>query len=410
MKDQGSQPECNRCRDVEERSDIPHVVKLCEGCGRELRIVRVGKHGKGVEVQDGERFVIPASWLSFAANPLKGRGRLYRPGLRWFAELIFLEDLYRKESTYEESARALEDQMDVLVNSSPLVSPLDVNNPDHAEQIAHILASNRNTAEFWALLTGMFLAGAREARTAGEAGRASWMTACAERSRAMLVFVQHLEEVVWMGHSARRVIDALGTWDANRSERSEQFWQLTFNEHPYVLSQVFAVPVIFLEERAYVGGMKVDRRDAKFVDYLFSAESSREAILVEIKTPMTRLLGREYRGGVFAPSAEITGAVAQVLSQRAALIENFRDVVPEHVILQLFSPQCVVIAGNAGAELADRERRRSFELYRSSLDVQIVTYDELFRKLEILASLFSLERATPAKSEPVEQSTKRNGG
>ena len=38
-------------------------------------------------------------------------------------------------------------------------------------------------------------------------------------------------------------------------------------------------------------------------------------------------------------------------------------------------------------------KRKSFELYRTNLrNIEIVTYDELFRKMETLATLFNLIR------------------
>lgn len=90
-----------------------------------------------------------------------------------------------------------------------------------------------------------------------------------------------------MGHSAKRIIDALRIWDVQKQNSDEEYWQKTLNEKSYVISQVFAVPMIFIKEKAYVGGMNLDRKNAKFVDYLFSIESSKEAILVEIKAPAT---------------------------------------------------------------------------------------------------------------------------
>lgn len=46
-------------------------------------------------------------------------------------------------------------------------------------------------------------------------------------------------------------------------------------------------------------------------------------------------------------------------------------------------PSCVVLIGNYGAELDSSAKRRSFELYRSSLSgVSVVTYDELFDRLK----------------------------
>ena len=165
-----------------------------------------------------------------------------------------------------------------------------------------------------------------------------------------------------------------------------------------MLSQIFAVPLVFIKDKAYVGGMRMDRSEARFVDYVFSAESSREAILIEIKTPTTRLTGSEYRGN-FPPSHDLAGSVAQVLNYRYELVQNLRTLTTP-VQLNAFNPKCAVIVGNAESELNDETARRSFELYRASLkDVEIITYDELFRKVEILAELFSLKKTkTPRNS------------
>lgn len=394
---------CDRCKDIQERTDVPHVVTHCDGCGRELRIVRPGKYGKGLRLEKGDKITIPKDWMRLSVNPLKGRGRFTRAGLGWYAQRIFVDTLPKKEEEYPDEAQRLEDLMDETVAASPLLAErgLDPNREEDVEEIASILSEHPESIEYWAFLTGMFLAMAREARSMGDAAKASWASACAERCHAMVVYREHLHEVVWMGHSARRIIEVLRTWDARRSESAEGFWQETFNTNSYVLSQVFAVPVLFIQDNAYLGGMKLDRRDAKFVDYLFSAESSREAILVEIKTPTTRLLGQEYRRNTFAPSADLAGSVVQVLSYRTELVANLEDLVDGGAELRAFRPKCVLIAGNAGVELDDAHKRKSFELFRGSVDVEIVTYDELFRKVEILAELFSLKRTGESEGEDV---------
>lgn len=153
------------------------------------------------------------------------------------------------------------------------------------------------------------------------------------------------------------------------------------------------MPIVFIEGKAYVGGMRVDRNEARFVDYLYSAESSREAVLVEIKTPETKLLGSKYRG-VFAPSSELAGAIIQVMDYRAELIQNYKDVTrgTKHEI-SIFNPRCVIIAGKGNQQLTSEERRRSFEMFRAGLkDIEVITYDELFRKVEVLGALFGLIR------------------
>jgi hypothetical protein len=387
-------PICDGCRNVQERPDLPHVIRRCQGCGREMRIAAWGKPGKGASVLEGEAFVVPANWLKLSFNPLLSMGSLSRTGLDWFARAVFLEGVLSR-STFEEQMAAVEQGVDLLVDESAYIAPLHNNDPEHGERISDIIAKIPNTAEFWAYYTSFFLAWARDARKSGDATLASWSTACAERCRMMLLYKQYLEEVVWIGHSAKRVIDALNLWEGNRDNGDEQFWQQTFSANSYVLSQVFAVPVVFIQERAYMGGMRIDRQDGKFVDYLFSTESSREAILVEIKTPVGKLVGRGYRKNLYGPSTALAGAVVQVLDYRDKLGRNLDAITQgEPGRLNAFRPRCVLVVGNSKAELVDEAKKRSFELFRSNCGVEIVTYDELFRKVEILAELFDISRAT----------------
>lgn len=386
---------CDLCKDVVERKDVPHTIKTCKGCGRELHVVELGDHGRGIKVEKGDRFTIPSEWLRLSLNPLESKGTFSRYGLQWFAEQIFVRDLFKKESEFETELEAMEQYADTILQNSELISGLDLTNPEHAEPIFAAIKNEKATAEWWAMWTGLFLAASKDALAQGRHNRAMWALACAERCRAMLVYKEHLEEVVWMGHSAKRIVDILAVWDGNRHNADEQFWQLTFNENSYVLSQVFAVPVVFVQEKAYVGGMRMDRTEARFVDYLFSAESSQEAILIEIKTPVTKIIGSKYRGGVFAPSSELSGAVVQLLRYRTELVRNLRTLAEKakHPV-SAFSPKCVLLVGNAAEQLNDADKRDSFEHYRAGLrDVEIVTYDELFRKVEVLAALFNLVKS-----------------
>lgn len=386
---------CDLCRGVVEQANSPHVLRSCAGCGRALRIVEPGDHGKGIRVQKGDRLVIPAGWFKMSANPLTSTGHFSRFGLEWFIKQVFIGDVLKTIGDYDVEAAALEKHVDSILDNSPLIQPLNVNDPEDVPRIAEIVQTKPDSKEFWAFWTGHLLATAREARVSNEMNQAIWATACAERCRLMLVYKDTLEEVVWMGHSAQRIVDVLRIWDANKEQDDEEFWQLTLSEHSYVMSQVFAVPVIFIREKAYVGGMKIDRNDAKFVDYLLSAESSREAILIEIKTPTTKLLGGRYRKGVYAPSRELVGATVQMLAYRAELARNVESLTHgTDLALRAFNPKCVLVVGNAKTQLTNEDKRRSFELFRMSSGVEIVTYDELFRKVEILAELFNLKRTT----------------
>ena len=96
-------------------------------------------------------------------------------------------------------------------------------------------------------------------------------------------------------------------WDANKENGDEGFWQIKLSEHAYAVSQLFSVPVTLIQGKAYVGGMSIEGKDARFLDFIFSGGNANDAILVEIKTPVTKLLGAKYRKNVYRPSAELGG-------------------------------------------------------------------------------------------------------
>jgi hypothetical protein len=184
------------------------------------------------------------------------------------------------------------------------------------------------------------------------------------------------------------VKDALGYWKQNRRIDSEDFWQRSLTDRSYVLGQVFAYPVVVIGSKAYVGGKQVSSRGGKEVDFLLATESTDAVILIEIKTPQTKLLGSVYRDNVFPLSRELASAVAQVLRYRQSLMRRFDSITAEtSQRLTLGEPRCVVIAGDS-AELSNQNMKENFELQRERIQgVTVITYDELFLRLERLVTL-----------------------
>jgi hypothetical protein len=171
---------------------------------------------------------------------------------------------------------------------------------------------------------------------------------------------------------------ALAEWEENSTNSIEAFWQSLLSKHAAVLSQLFAYPVIVIEEKAYVGGRKINRRGGGEVDFLAKAAATDGLLLVEIKTPTTDLLGGAYRDGVRPLSADLNGAVAQVLHYRQTLMTEFNNLSVGSRNLTLGEPPCVVIAGTT-SQLTNGDRRNNFELLRTRMNgVTIVTFDELF--------------------------------
>jgi hypothetical protein len=194
--------------------------------------------------------------------------------------------------------------------------------------------------------------------------------------------------------------------------RAEKAWQELFELNPFILSMVFGYPAAIVEPTAFVGGITLQGSGNKIADFLMKNSGTNNAALVEIKVPQAKLLGEEYRTGVWAPSKELTGAVTQVLDQRQKFTTGIAQIKHNsgNPDLQAYSVDCVIIIGRTPEPGAQAS---SFELYRSQFkDVRIVTFDELLEKLLLLRELLSSDRyeaAQPGDADVEELSTELDG-
>ena len=196
------------------------------------------------------------------------------------------------------------------------------------------------------------------------------------------------------------VKSALMHWKSNQANDDEAFWQRTLGERAFVLSQVFAYPIVIIGEKMYVGGKDITNKRGNVADFLGRIRSTGSVVLIEIKTPQTKLLGSQYRNDVFPLSAELSGAVAQALKYRQNLVSEFHTLMRRESGALLAEPRCLVVAGNTTSQLVTPGMRESFELHRDRLQgVTIVGYDELFDRLESTVSLLE-GTAPPSAQEP----------
>ncbi|MDM5313367.1 Shedu immune nuclease family protein [Peribacillus frigoritolerans] len=181
----------------------------------------------------------------------------------------------------------------------------------------------------------------------------------------------------------------LKVWHDNSDNNDEEFWQRVFTENAWVLSQIFASPMLFFEDKAYVGGKGIGNKGGKVVDFMFQNDLSKDVALIEIKTPSTDLLSGKYRQNIYSIHSDLTGAIVQVLGYKESLQREYttlRDSSDED--FKVFNPMCVVIAG----KMNDLEgiKLQSFEWYRKEMkNVIIITFDELFKKVSLLLDLLS---------------------
>src|SRR5262245_49797347 len=115
---------CEACKYIQDITDLtrPFVVRTCPQCKREMKLRTPGDAGKGIKIEKGDRFVLPKNWLQISANPLKAKGRLYRPGLSWFAEMVFSpSELTDSKNDIRGALQTLIDQLTPQWEKSDLV-------------------------------------------------------------------------------------------------------------------------------------------------------------------------------------------------------------------------------------------------------------------------------------------------
>lgn len=176
--------------------------------------------------------------------------------------------------------------------------------------------------------------------------------------------------------------------EENADNDDEGYWQRTLNANGWAIAQVYAVPIMLIDQQVYVGGKRITNRSGNTADFLYENSITENVVLVEIKTPATPLLGARYRNNVINVSADLTGGHLQIMNARRSLIENFSELMSqEGSYRRPLSPKGLLIVGSTD-QLQEQEQRASFEMFRNNQrDIDIVTFDELRQKIELMIEL-----------------------
>jgi hypothetical protein len=184
-----------------------------------------------------------------------------------------------------------------------------------------------------------------------------------------------------IGQAARiaEIQEALDFWENNKDNAKEEDWQSFFTERPWILAQALAQPVVLMKDKAYVGGKTYKNKEGQVTDYLYKNSLTNNTALVEIKTPVAKLVGGDYRKDTVASlGEELVGGLAQVLMQRNNFIADSHRQRSEagDEVFHVLNPEAVLVVGKA--EGLTGHALETFEVFRGSAEVEIVTFDELF--------------------------------
>lgn len=186
--------------------------------------------------------------------------------------------------------------------------------------------------------------------------------------------------------------------------RDEPHWQRFFSTNQFALQMVFSTPIVVARPQAHVQSPDLSGGGSRISDFLCANAVTRTAVVVEIKTPSTELMAaKPYRGkgaaAAYPPHTKLSGAVAQVQSQMAAVPQDLAWRLHRERDLELdpwHDVRGAVIAGRVST-LADA-RLDSFHCYRAGLaTVTVLCYDEV---LERLKALHKVLKTPPTSAEP----------
>lgn len=198
----------------------------------------------------------------------------------------------------------------------------------------------------------------------------------------------------------------------------EDVWQAFFEKNQWIfgygLSFVFTTGLNDRKLEETIRGSSLFAPGRR-VDAVMRTRAAISALcLVEIKRHDTGLLTEGYRTGLWTPSAELSGGVAQTQEYvRVALREFsehqiFRDPsgAPTGEELIVVQPRSYLVVGQTSQFLTDRgvnvPQYRSFEDYRRNLkQPEILTFDELYDRARFIVE-HSPEKANASPQPPDE--------
>lgn len=188
---------------------------------------------------------------------------------------------------------------------------------------------------------------------------------------------------------------------AEQLHGSEAVWQQFLENNQWIMGGSLSVQFLhaWSKERLEqtVVGSSVKGEGKRSDALLRTAGRVHSLVFVEIKHHRTKLLGELYRPGIWAPSKELSGGVAQVQGtvQRATMSiqERLQEKASDGsdiggAFSYLLRPRSYLIIGNLEQLHGENgglhtDKFQSFELYRRhTQEPEIITFDELLARAE----------------------------
>nr|WP_319514735.1 Shedu immune nuclease family protein [uncultured Cohaesibacter sp.] len=210
------------------------------------------------------------------------------------------------------------------------------------------------------------------------------------------------QDIIALGYRRKQLEKFRSLLDDPDQGSDERIWQKFFEQNKWIFGYGLSfISVDSLEDRKLeqlVSGFDLAGKGKRADAVLKTQAIINSLCFAEIKHNGTKLLAdKPYRSGVWQPSPELSGAVAQcqVTVSRAMEKLQGRFIVeddngdPTGEITHTYSPRSFLVIGNlkeftSGAGVND-QKQRSFELFRRSISTpEIITFDELYHRAKFI--------------------------
>jgi hypothetical protein len=165
---------------------------------------------------------------------------------------------------------------------------------------------------------------------------------------------------------------------------SEEDWTNFFKSNPFILKLAFGIPIMMFDDDISVGARTyIDLTSDQTKTFAIKAAASGNLSLIEVRSTEIPLVDPGvYRSRIHAPSAELAGAVNQILQRQYELHKSITVLREKNQ--ETYVESCdikgIIVAGVMPVSWPER---RSFELFRNGLkSILVITFDELRNKLE----------------------------
>lgn len=207
---------CPQCGKSTLPLSVPHISLDCEKCGRTVHFIRRGENGEGIKVEAGERFTIPAGWITLSLEP-KPNVKLARSGLPFLLNQFFVGKT-PTEASILQFVEEVGKEFDSHIENAEATKGLNLSIEEDLMELAARLEKDKQSRDWYIFAVSMFCGGIKWSIENSNAQRAAWAGYMMGTMRGLSIVTEPVfEDTLWRGYLANEVVYEAAAAAGNRS-------------------------------------------------------------------------------------------------------------------------------------------------------------------------------------------------